>query len=101
MRFIFTILFSNLLLLVTAQNISGKIQGKNNNALAKALLFIENNGSSFYTNSDGEFSIPTQDIDITNLVIFKEDYKEYRIELSKQDYTTFLNITLTKLSLNK
>mgnify|MGYP006075759265 CR=1 FL=1 len=97
MRFILFIIFLNLLLSVKAQNINGKIQDKSNNGISKALLFIENNGVSFYGNTDGEFSIQAKDLGTINLVIFKEGYKEYRISISKQNFTDFLSITLLKI----
>jgi Fe(3+) dicitrate transport protein len=97
MRFIFIILLSNLFIFANAQNIKGKIQDEKNKNISEALLFIENNGSSFYNDAKSQFSIPTSNFKSIDLVIFKEGFKEYRLTITEQNYNTFLNIYLQKI----
>lgn len=97
MRSILIILLSNLFIFANAQNIKGKVQDEKNKNISESLLFIENNGSSFYNDDKGEFSIPTSNFKSIDLVIFKEGFKEYRLTITEQNYTTFLNINLQKI----
>ena len=86
MHFTVTIIFSSFLLFVSAQNITGKVIDKNQKKLVEALVFVENNGSSFYTDSKGKFTIPTAGFENISLVIFKEGYKDYHLKISKENF---------------
>ena len=90
--------FSFIVSISFAQNVEGLVVDRNNNPISDALLFIENNGASFFSDNNGYFSIPTNNETAISLVVFKEGYSDFRKKIEKKDFSEKLNITLFKLT---
>ena len=93
----FLFLFTSQILL--SQNVSGFIYNEKNKPLKNVLVFLENDGSSVFSDKSGFFEIETKEFQEITLVFFMEGFAEFRKVVSFKDFAQVENVLLKSLNL--
>lgn len=83
---------------VFGQSVKGTVQNENRKTLGEVLIFVENDGSSYLTGTDGTFIIDAKNFKELKLVFFKEGYLGINKTISKENFAQNVTISLNKIN---